>query len=211
VRLDAAARTVTFDLEGMGIDFGGIGKGIALDLVADILKSRGVRSAFLDFGGQVLALGDSPGCPARIVEIADPDSRLRAAARVGVRDLSLSTSGNSERGHLGRTTGHILDPKSGSPAVFAGSVTVAAPDGATADALSTALFVMGPETGGRWAEHRGLPALFLWRTQDGVLRSRATPGFEKLQAVLNDGGRAGGAPSRAGRFGRPGPSTGGSR
>jgi len=59
-----------------------------------------------------------------------------------------------------------------------GTVTVAAPVGTSADALSTALFVMGPERGLAWAESRRLPALYLWRDQDGVLRHRATRAFD---------------------------------
>ncbi|MBI4169153.1 MAG: FAD:protein FMN transferase [Acidobacteria bacterium] len=211
VRLDAVARSAAFDAAGMGIDFGGIGKGIALDAAAGVLRARGVRSALLDFGGQVLALGASPGEPAWTVEVADPDARRRAVARIRVRDLSLATSGNAERGREGKAAGHILDPRGGAPPAFAGSVTVAAPEATAADALSTALFVMGPEAGTRWAEGRDLPALFLWRGPDGVLRSRATRAFEKLQADGEAAGRTGGPPSGTDRHGAPCLSTGRSR
>src|SRR5947208_4672742 len=57
VHLDRPSRTVRYDLPGVGLDFGGIGKGIALDAAARVLRRHGVRRALLDFGGQILAFG----------------------------------------------------------------------------------------------------------------------------------------------------------
>lgn len=132
VRTDAARRMVSFAAPGMALDFGGIGKGIALDHAARVLKDAGVRSAFLNFGGQILAVGSPPGT--RGWSVSAPGGRSLV-----VKDASVSTSGDSEQ------PGHILSPFTGEAVRRSGSVTVVAPTGAEADAWSTALFVLGPK------------------------------------------------------------------
>lgn len=181
VHLLPAARSVRFDAPGVGIDLGGIGKGIALDAAARTLQRHGVRSALLDFGGQVLAIGRPPKQGAWAVGIADPDERDRSIAVIEIADLSVATSGNAERSIMRQDgpIGHILDPRTRRPATFVGSVTVAARDATSADALSTALFVMGPKRGVAWADAREIAAVYLWRDEDGVMRRRPTRAFAK--------------------------------
>lgn len=179
VRLGRRSRSVSFDAPGVGIDLGGIGKGIALDAAASVLRRHGVRRALLDFGGQVLAIGRPQGAPVWVIGIADPSDRDRAIGAVGIADVSVATSGNAERSVMTPhgPVGHILDPKEQRPASFAGSVTVAGRDATSADALSTALFVMGPERGTAWADRREIPALYLWRDGHGLMQQRATRAF----------------------------------
>jgi thiamine biosynthesis lipoprotein len=181
VRLRRPSRLVSFDVPGVGLDLGGIAKGMALDAAAGVLRRHGVRRALLDFGGQILAIGRPAGVAGWAVGIADPDDRDRAIAMIGIADLSVATSANSERSvetPRGRV-GHILDPVAQRPARFVGSVTVASRDATSADALSTALFVMGPEEGAAWADTREIPALYLWRDAEGALHRRATRQFEE--------------------------------
>ncbi|HEX6063506.1 MAG TPA: FAD:protein FMN transferase [Longimicrobiales bacterium] len=128
---------------GWWLDTGGFGKGAALRGAALLLKQAGVHSAELDFGGQLLVLGKE-----QIVAVADPRERMRGVVRLRARDVSVSTSSQSERAH------HIIDPRSGLPVPAWGSVTVVAGDALTADVLSTALFVMGPRAALAWARHR---------------------------------------------------------
>ncbi|OLC54954.1 MAG: hypothetical protein AUH92_03170 [Acidobacteria bacterium 13_1_40CM_4_69_4] len=179
VRLIPSLRSVRFDADGVGIDLGGIGKGIALDAAARILAREGVRSALLDFGGQLLAIGRPPGADGWPVGIADPGDRDAPVAAFRVADASLATSGNGERAVTGPDgpIGHILDPGSQRPATFGGTTTVVSVEATSADALSTALFVMGPERGLSWAEGRDIPVLYLWRGPDGVLRHGETRAF----------------------------------
>jgi len=202
VHLHRAARSVRFDTEGVGLDLGGIGKGIALDAAAGVLRRHGVRRALLDFGGQVLAVGRPGRAPAWSIGIADPEERDRVIGVVGIDRLSLATSSNSERfvETPGGPIGHILDPAEARPARFQGSLTVAAHDATSADALSTALFVMGPDRGAAWAEARDIPALYLWRDDSGTLRWESTRAFED-----RFGGRVGrpGDPGWAERLGEP--------
>lgn len=135
VILDSTRRTVSFAKDGMALDFGALGKGLALDHAARVLKERGVFSALLNFGGQVYALGSPPGETAWAVEVPGLDSPLL------LKDASASTSGDSER------PGHIVSPWTGKPLRRPGSVTVVAPTAAEADAWSTAIYVRDAEAG----------------------------------------------------------------
>ncbi|MEO8191580.1 MAG: FAD:protein FMN transferase [Acidobacteriota bacterium] len=160
-RVDVSAPTATlsFDSPGMSIDAGGFGKGEALDAAAAALRAAGVESARLNFGGQILVLGSlgRPGIAAVYgrAAVAAPDDSGRLVSRVVIPDGSLSTSGDSEQ------PGHIVDPRTGRAAAFHGSATVFASSGVRADALSTALFVMGPAAGIAFAEARQIPALYI--------------------------------------------------
>jgi thiamine biosynthesis lipoprotein len=153
------------------IEEGGFGKGVGLDEAASALRGVQIASATLDFGGQVLILGKRES----EVSIASPEQRDQVLLTLTVGPGSISTSGNSEHGLKvgGREIGHILDPKTGRPAAFNGSVTVVAPTGAEADCLSTGLFVMGPEQGLRWIRDQaaGRQAVFLSR--DSQVRTKA--------------------------------------
>jgi len=79
----------------------------------------------------------------------------------------------------GARVSHIFDPRTMRPAGFEGSVTVWHRRGLAADALSTALFVMGPDEGLRWAEARGIAALYLVPAQGGAVRAAATRAFSE--------------------------------
>lgn len=177
VVIDSGQSAIQFDRKGIGIDLGGIGKGIALDEAAKVLQDRDVTGGLLDFGGQVVAFGESPSPDGWLIGVADPARRDRIVATIRLRAGSLATSGNSERALTtagGTMVGHILDPHSGAPARFGGTVSVLAEDGTMADALSTALFVMGPEKGKHWAETREIPALYIWRTTGGEFEFLST-------------------------------------
>jgi len=138
--------TVTCARPGVAFDLGAIGKGIALDEAAGVLRAAGVTRALLNFGGQVLALDPPPGATGWIVDLADPADRVRPVKTVTLSNASVAITGNSERAVDvgGRTRGHVIDPRSGQPIERAGSAVVTAPTAAEADALSTALFVVGP-------------------------------------------------------------------
>lgn len=162
VRRDAAA----------WLDTGAFGKGIALREAGRALRAAGIRSALLNFGGQVMALGPEQG-EEWTVPVAHPSRRTEPVLSLRLRGRSASTSSQSERslGAGGRRIGHVLDPRSGRPVDGWGSVTVVAEDPAVADMVSTALLVMGPEAGRRWAEDRqDLGVLFLIE-RDGRLES----------------------------------------
>jgi len=147
IALDSRARAVEVPA-GTGMDLGGIGKGFALDRAAAVLSREGIHVALLDAGGQVLAIGSPPGEPGWRIAVADPAHRDRPELELVLRDVSASTSGNSER------PGEILDPETGIPVRGELSATAIAPEATAADAFSTALFVLGPARGGAWTRGR---------------------------------------------------------
>ncbi|MBQ8784147.1 MAG: FAD:protein FMN transferase [Clostridia bacterium] len=123
------------------IDLGAIGKGIACDVIRDILKEYDVKDAVISVGGSVLIFGNKAS-----VGIANPDNSSQYMATVEVDNQSISTSGDYERFFEaeGKKYHHILDPESGYPAVTdLRSVTVICDSGLDCDALSTACFILG--------------------------------------------------------------------
>jgi FAD:protein FMN transferase len=131
-----------FAPEGKGIDLSGIGKGYAVDRVAERLRAMGVRDFLFQLAGETIA-GDK-AWPVGI-ELADPGG-MRVAKTISLQNRALATSGNyrqfmeTENGIVS----HIIDPRTGQPVLRRfGAVTVIAADCATADAWATALFVSG--------------------------------------------------------------------
>lgn len=160
VRLDPDARTLFFARPGGAIDSGGFGKGEGLDHALAALARHGVTAARLNFGGQISLFGTTTRAARRRglgqIAVAEPrKGSSRELGRFSPGDGSVSTSSQSER------PGHIRDPRTGAAASFRGSVTVVADTGFAADALSTALFVLGPREGLAFADRRGIAALYV--------------------------------------------------
>jgi len=137
-------------LHGAGVDLGGVAKGYAADVARDVLEQRGITSALIDFGGNIYALGKNGTSPWR-VGLRDPDGNQGDYfGTVEVCDRAVVTSGAYERffEQDGQIYHHILDPKTGAPAKSGlKSVTVIAPSSGLADALATAVYVMGADAG----------------------------------------------------------------
>ena len=157
--------------EGFALDLGGIGKGYAAGRCKEILKAHGVTSALLSLGGNVSALGSKPDGTAWTVAIEDPDGGDYLGT-VQIADQCVVTSGGYQRyfEQDGVRYWHILDPETGKPARSGmRSVTIVSADDTLADALSTALFVMGPERAEEfWRVHRAEFGA-VWLTEDGRL------------------------------------------
>lgn len=150
ILLDEKARTVRFGPSGMKIDLGGIAKGYAVDEAVNALKSAGVKSALVNAGGDIYALGKK-GKDGWVTGIRHPRRRGRILARLKLVDTAIATSGDYEKYFIlaGQRYSHIFNPKTGYPVRqnFPVSVTALAEDCITADALATAVFVLGPEQG----------------------------------------------------------------
>lgn len=182
-RFDPEAQTIARQRVGVWLSAGAFGKGAALRAAGARLRSIGIESALLDFGGQILARGGPEGACAWSVAVAHPARRDRTVAWLSLRDRSVATTGASERFVEvdGARYGHVLDPRTGRPVTAWGSVTVVAPDPMVADLLSTALFVLGPEAGWDWVERNApsdVEALFLVEA-GGRVEARSTPGMER--------------------------------
>ena len=167
LELEPITRRARLSRAGMGVDLGGIGKGLALERATETLRADSVTRAFINFGGQIAAIGSWPAT------IADPRHRLRPAFRVNVRNASLSTSAQGESGITvaGRRRGHILDPRTAEPVEFSGSVSVLANSAVVADALSTALLVMGRERAREFVAGRTDIGVLWIETARGTLRA----------------------------------------
>ncbi|MHB0970134.1 MAG: FAD:protein FMN transferase [Thermoanaerobaculia bacterium] len=158
-RLDRAHSTVALS-RGAAFEEGGFGKGYALDRALAVLAQNGVGRAFVDFGGQVSLFGWSRGLD---VAIAHPEQRLEPAVVVTVESGSIATSSGSERTFVvdGARFSHLIDPRNGRALPPRGSATAFDARGLVADVLSTALCVLGPDEGLRWADAHDVAALFI--------------------------------------------------
>jgi len=145
---------------GMQLDLGGIAKGYIAGRMAQRMKEAGAVAALIACSGDIYAFGQRPASLAHeggetrwIVGVQDPrfpDDRTRLYTRVALRNMGVCTSGHYYRGSTiqGKRYSHVVDPRTGRPvAPRAAGITVVSLDPAIADALATAIAVMGAEKG----------------------------------------------------------------
>lgn len=140
--------TVRFAEQGIRIDLGGIAKGYAVDRAIGIASECQISNGIVTAGGDSRIIGDRGGRP-WMIGIQHPRDPQKIALKVPLDDTAISTSGDYERFFVsnGERIHHIIDPKTGKSAGRSWSASVIGPDAMTTDALSTTLFVMGPEAG----------------------------------------------------------------
>jgi thiamine biosynthesis lipoprotein len=126
------------------LDFGAFAKGYAVNLAIDKLRKLGIRNAIINAGGNLKAIGQKGGQP-WFIGIRHPSGTGVLAAIAIKGEESIITSGNYERfrEYNGKHYSHIIDPRTGQPSRGLTSVTVIHPNGALADAASTALTIAG--------------------------------------------------------------------
>ena len=160
--VDASAVSLNGDQvnlpSGVRLDLGGIAKGFTSSRVMDIFAQNGVTSGIISLGGNVQTLGRKPDGSLWRVGIQDPGDLNSMFAVVKVADEAVITSGAYQRYFEQDEVRyhHIIDPRTGYPADSGlTSVTIISPDGTLADALSTSLFIMGPEKAAAfWQQHK---------------------------------------------------------
>jgi len=178
--LDPVRSTVRSDREGVAVNLGSIGKGYAIDRAAQLIRDYWWPTSALIHGGRssLYALGSPPGVFGGRWEIAlrNPFDAESPLGTLRLRNRGLGTSGDAFQRFEsdGRVYGHIIDPRTGEPAAGPASVTVLAPTAADADALSTALYLLGPDDAAEYvAAHPGVAALFVDQgPADGLPRVR---------------------------------------
>lgn len=150
VRLNPGDLTVQFTREGVMLDLGAIGKGYAIERAAEVLREAGVTSALLHGGtSTVQAIGQPPGEQFWKIAIENPspspDTPPALLATVPLKDEAMSVSGVQEKSFQagGRTFSHIIDPRTGEPAIGTVLAAVVLPSATETDALSTALLTLG--------------------------------------------------------------------
>lgn len=166
--------TLTFAKEGMQLELGAVAKGYIADRVKEFLISRGVTSAIINLGGNVLLVGEKPDKTAFNVGIQKPfeDRDSVVVAISELKDCSMVSSGIYER-YFYDTDGnfyhHILNPKTGYPCdTDLLQVTIISKDSATGDALSTSCFALGLEKGMELI-HSLTDVYAVFITSDGML------------------------------------------
>lgn len=186
VVIDRIKQTVFLEKKGMRIDLGAVAKGYAADAAEKILKKEGVERGIIDFGGNIRVFGSKPKEEPWRVGIQKPDSmRGEYFGIISGGEMSVVSSGTYERYFEagGVRYHHILDPETGYPVQNdLASATVVASEGLRADALSTAVFVMGLEEGFRLLKTiSDAEGIFITEDMKAVL----TPGLED-RFVLTD-------------------------
>jgi thiamine biosynthesis lipoprotein len=167
--------------ENVRIDLSSIAKGYAVDRISEMLAERGFSNTLVEIGGELRAQGERPeGGPWRLaVESPDPRQR-RFVDALNVQNAAVATSGDYRNFFEldGKRYSHLVDPRTGYPVTHdLVSVTVIDKQCMTADALATALIVLGYDEARALAEREGLAAHFVSQTDSG-LEVHYTPAFE---------------------------------
>ena len=171
---------------GTRVDLGGIAAGYAADRAASVLRAAGVRGALVDIGGDVYCLGMSAGGTPWRVGIRHPRSQGVLVA-LDLSDRAVATSGDYEDCFIqdGKRYSHIFDPRTGSPAERGvASATIVADSCVVADALGTALVVMGAPEALRLVERLPRTECILVTEEGGTVRVHASPGIRNALPLL---------------------------
>lgn len=165
---------------GMSLDVGSIGKGYAVQRVAEYAREIGMERVLISVGGNVCAVGEKePGVPWRLgIQNPDLESDEKYLVSVDVKDASVVTSGDYQRYYTvdGVRYSHIIDPDTLMPPEEFASVSIIARDSGMADALSTAVYNMSFEEGVDFI-NRTEGAVAMWIFKDGTIRY--SDGFER--------------------------------
>jgi len=150
VVIDRGERSVRLLRPGMEIDLGGLAKGYVVDRITALLIERGVESALVNAGGDIYCLGERPGGGEWRIGVEHPRKDGQVLEVLRLRDRAVASSGDYQNCFIRsrKRYSHIIDPRTGRPADSAvAETTVLAPNCLVADALATAVFVLGAGEG----------------------------------------------------------------
>lgn len=179
------------DIPDLTLNLSAVAKGFGVDAMVQVLCDHGFTNLYASIAGEVRVRGYNPAGTNWQVGIAAPVAHWNEddpmAAVVSLCNQAVSTSGDYQKFFTdpqGRRLSHIIDPKTGWPVQHRlGGVTVVALDSMTADALSTTLFVLGPEAGLKFIESwPNAAALFIVREAEGRYRALPSSRFPALPA-----------------------------
>lgn len=181
LEIDTGAGTLRKDRAGLRCDLSAIAKGFAVDRVSERLSALGFADHMVEVGGEVRTAGSNAGSrPWRIGVERPQGERGELWSAVELRDVAMATSGDYRNYYErdGVRISHLLDPRTGHPICHnLASVTVIHPSCMTADALATALSVLGPVDGRALVERERLAVLFLVRNPDGGFDEWKSPAW----------------------------------
>lgn len=164
---------------GLRLDLSGVAKGFAVDAVSERLTAEGASHHLVEIGGELRGCGVKPDGRPWWVELEQPPGLDAPRMLAALHDLAVATSGDQVRvfEHDGRVFSHTLDGRTGRPVDHGvASVTVLHPSAMQADALASALTVIGPDAGMAYAEREDLAVRMILRGPDG-LNERFSPAF----------------------------------
>jgi FAD:protein FMN transferase len=185
MRLDPDARTVQLLKLGMKLDLGGIAKGYACDRAIAVLARNGITRALVAGAGDIVVSGPPPDAAGWTIGIGPLESPGSPPRRfLTVKDSAVSTAGDAERfvEIEGKRYAHIVDPGTGLGVIDRCGVTVVARDGATADSLDTAAYVLGPRRGLALVEATPGAAALIVRSAGGETETFASRRLEQFLA-----------------------------
>lgn len=182
VALHEASRQVELARDDMRLDFGGIAVGYAVDDALRLIESQGVHAALVDGSGDVGVIGAPPGAAGWHIDVAPRRSGPEAAPQPGpyveLKDGAISTSGDAYQAVEidGVRYSHIVNPTTGLGLTMPSSVTIVARDCTTADALATAVSVLGPERGLKLVATVPGAVAYIVRLENGQPLTVVSPG-----------------------------------
>ena len=189
IRLDPEERTIQLTRPGMKLDVGGIAKGYASGEAIKVLKREGVASALVAGSGDIVVSDPPPGRAGWTIAVAPlkPEAEGTSGRTIFLKNAAVSTSGDAEQFVEidGVRYSHVVDPATGLGLTERRSVTVIAPEGATADGLDTAACILGPDKGLALIESTpGASGLFVRLTPRGqeVRESKGWAGYASRPA-----------------------------
>ena len=139
---------ISFEKDGMSATLGGVAKGYIVDMMLEYLKSRGIKNAIINAGGDIATMGKKPDGGKWVVSLENPDNTREQLVTFALEDMAIATSGNYYRYFdPEKEVSHIIDPRSGYSSNLCISSTIIANNATVADILATAVFVLGPEEG----------------------------------------------------------------
>ena len=182
LKLDALKNRIKKE-KGVYVDLSAIAKGLGVDKVGNLLSQLGIKSYMVEIGGEIKVKGDKNGKPWRLA-IETPSKSDRVINKIiNVKDMAMATSGNYRNYFKSgnKFFSHTIDPRTGRPVKHQlASVTVFHPESCMiADAYATALMVMGPEKGPKFAEKQGILAFFIYGSK-GAFEERSTAGLKQI-------------------------------
>jgi thiamine biosynthesis lipoprotein len=147
--LDKKEHTIFLKMEGMKLGLGGIGQGYIADKIHTLLLSKGCKSGLVNVSGDIFAWGKQPDGKPWTVGIVNPINKNKIFATFPLENSAVETSGSYEKFVIfdGIRYSHIIDPRTGYPAMGVVSVSVFAKQTEIADALATGIFVLGVDVG----------------------------------------------------------------
>lgn len=181
--LDNVNHTVFLKKKGVNIDLGGIAKGYAIDEAVKVLKKYGIKSGVVRGGGEMHLIGAKPDGKPWSIGIRDPQEGYKIAAKMGLKDISVATSGDYENYFIKDNVrySHIVDPRTGR--AISGEpmgVTVLTKNSTDCDAFATAARVLGVEEGIEFIERQKDAACLFIFEKGGKTVIKKSKDFDRM-------------------------------